>query len=69
VPELLAHAQGEDRWSTEGAPSGAGSQGAPRGSTPAEGGDFAQPTRWCDAEWRAYLLLQWVPYGLPMTKS
>ena len=57
MAELPTHAQGE-------------SSGAPEGATCELSGpshwqsDSAERASWCDAEWRAYLLLQWVPYGL-----
>ena len=57
MPELPTDAQGE----SGGAPEDA----ACELSGPSHWqSDFAERTEWRDAEMRAYLLLQWVPYGL-----
>ena len=57
MPELPTHAQGE----SSGAPEEAACELSGLSHSQR---DMAEGASWRDAEWRAYLLLQWVPYGL-----
>jgi hypothetical protein len=57
VPELPTHAQAE----TSGEPEEAACELSRLSHCQI---DFAERASWRDAEMRAYLLLQWVPYGL-----